>query len=551
MNNSSFRIPRAHLVMALCLTVAALLGYELVDPLQPGSLAVVMLALTVLSIPLLMKWHHPLLIASWNASIAPSFLPGQPPLWMLLSGVGLFFGILNRAVDPNRRFVDVPSIRNSLLCLGAVVIVTTYATGGIGFGIFGSSLYGGKRVFYVLAALMGYFALTSQPIPTDKAEKLVAFFFLSQITLILPELAPHLGGAGKLIFHFFPENLTEEQPDFASPLKGIYQWANLSALALAVYCFVSSRHGLSGMFEPGKLWRTGILLLTFLAVAASGKRSVLIVFLLVFGAQFYFERLYQTRVLWVLTGLTLVAAGLIPTFSEKLPPTAQRALSFLPLRINPEVRKSADDSSNWRMQMWQSVLPELPRYVVKGRGFRIDPESMYFSTDPTKVNYDWAVVSGDFHSGPLTIFIPLGIWGVLTFSWFCWASLSYLYQQHLHAPPGLQSINTLLLSLFTAQLILFLLVYGSFYSDLFGFTGLIGLSVGLNGQRRSENPAVRHSELTQLRLRRLAEEFNHNLILLKTRTAPVINHNQFLMVADNSRHDMMDPVKSNNPAALA
>ena len=39
-----------------------------------GSMAVVGIVLAVLSFPLMMKWHYPLLVLSWNAAIGLAFL---------------------------------------------------------------------------------------------------------------------------------------------------------------------------------------------------------------------------------------------------------------------------------------------------------------------------------------------------------------------------------------------------------------------------------------------------------------------------------------------
>src|SRR5205085_5318131 len=67
--------PRTHLIMGLCLPLAVLLGYFLAQPLESASIAVVVMVLSLLCVPLFMKWHHPLLVLSWNAAANPLFLP--------------------------------------------------------------------------------------------------------------------------------------------------------------------------------------------------------------------------------------------------------------------------------------------------------------------------------------------------------------------------------------------------------------------------------------------------------------------------------------------
>src|SRR6478609_34797 len=114
---NTINIPRTHLIMGLCLPMAVLLGYFLAQPMESGSIAVVVLVFSLLCFPLLMKWHHPLLVLSWNASANPLFLPGRPCLWMVMALISLFFAVLSRSVNPNRRFVQVPSITKPLLFL--------------------------------------------------------------------------------------------------------------------------------------------------------------------------------------------------------------------------------------------------------------------------------------------------------------------------------------------------------------------------------------------------------------------------------------------------
>src|ERR1035438_1905972 len=98
---NALQLPRAHLIAALILPLAVILGYILVDPLEPSSLTVVGLVLAALALPLMMRWYHPALIFLWNATIAPVFVPGSPYLWMLVALVGFLISVLNRSVNRN------------------------------------------------------------------------------------------------------------------------------------------------------------------------------------------------------------------------------------------------------------------------------------------------------------------------------------------------------------------------------------------------------------------------------------------------------------------
>src|SRR5271157_4422569 len=114
---NSFVVTRAQLVYALCLPLAVLVGYLLAEPSDLGSVLMVMAVLGLLSIPLLMRWYHLLLLTTWNAIIVPYFLPGQPQIWVLLAYVGLGFALANRFTNPDAKFISVPSLSQPLLFL--------------------------------------------------------------------------------------------------------------------------------------------------------------------------------------------------------------------------------------------------------------------------------------------------------------------------------------------------------------------------------------------------------------------------------------------------
>ena len=71
-------IIRSLLIYGLCLPLAIYLGYLLAIPHGSGQSGIVVItALFLPVIPLLLRWHHLLLIVSWNMSVVLFFLPGR------------------------------------------------------------------------------------------------------------------------------------------------------------------------------------------------------------------------------------------------------------------------------------------------------------------------------------------------------------------------------------------------------------------------------------------------------------------------------------------
>ena len=92
----------------------------------------------LLAVPLLMRWHHPILIFSWHAALIVILVPGQPLLWVPMSGVAFLFSILDRILSKRETFLNVPAVTWPLILFAAVVVFTAKTTGGIGLRSLGS-----------------------------------------------------------------------------------------------------------------------------------------------------------------------------------------------------------------------------------------------------------------------------------------------------------------------------------------------------------------------------------------------------------------------------
>lgn len=265
--------------------------------------------------------------------------------------------------------------------------------------------------------------------------------------------------------------------------------------AVAVISFLLSRYGLKGLFSAS-LWRLLAVLACFILSFFGGFRSILIMIMLLVVFQGMLEGVFKSR--WMpivaLAGVLLIAVG-IP-FVSKLPQTFQRVLSVIPsLDVSQEAREGARASTEWRIKIWQEILPEVPQYLLLGKGFSMNSEEWAQANFSESFGSSGAVVAGDYHSGPLSVVIPLGIWGAIGFLWLLWSGGRLLYLNFRYGDPALKTINTFLLAAFITETVLFVFVFGSFYSDLIKFTSLLGFSVALNGGRCRPTPAPAHQPM--------------------------------------------------------
>jgi hypothetical protein len=183
--------------------------------------------------------------------------------------------------------------------------------------------------------------------------------------------------------------------------------------------------------------------------------------------------------------------------ASKLPFTFQRTLAFLPLHLDSDAQASAQATLDWRIQMWTALLPQIPEHLLLGKGLGVSPldfQQMMGADAPlaASANFDASqdalALSYDYHNGPLSVLIPFGIWGAIAFLWLVWAGLRALRLNYRYGDPALQTVNGFLLASFAASLITFLFMGGALSTDLMRFTGILGLSVALNGGVRRSAP---------------------------------------------------------------
>jgi uncharacterized membrane protein YeaQ/YmgE (transglycosylase-associated protein family) len=496
-------ILRSLTIYAVCIPLAVFLGYVLSNPLDRGSFITVTVVLAVLCAPVLIRFHYPLMLLSWNMIAVLFFLPGQPQLFFATIAISFAISFTQRILNKELRPISVPALTWPIIAIAVVVAVTGALTGGFGVRAFGGQVYGGKRYFLIFLGILGFFALTAHRIPRERAGLYLALFFLGGLTYLIGDLFPVLFSPFPFLFYVFPPSSLTGDFEF-----GITRFGGLAQASAGVFAYMMARYGIRGILHAGKPWR----LLAFVIFSGlslfGGFRSVLIGIFGVFVLQFFLEGLHRTRLLPIMVLMvTMIGASVLP-FTTKLPFTVQRALAFLPVvPVDPVVRLSAESSIDWRLNMWKALLPQVPQYLLLGKGlamsqedFGLSLESM--STDARALTEDqWgAALAGDYHNGPLSVVIPFGIWGVIAWVWFLAAGLRVLYLNYRYGDPALKSINTFLLATVMVRMLMFWFLVGGFYQDVIYYMGVIGLNVSLNGgvARRVTATALPESQATQL-----------------------------------------------------
>jgi hypothetical protein len=483
-NNTA--LVRSMIVYGICLPLAIIMGYLIADPQDRTTDLTLGIVAFLLILPLLLRWYHTWLIVVWNMSFIVGFLPGLFPWWVPLSCVGFAVAIGHYALNRERKFLLARSVSWSLVFLAIVVAVTAKFRGGLGFRALGDESIGAKRYVYLWVAVLGYFALISQRIPADKRKLYTTLFLLGSATQIVGDFGAYLGPLSRFLSIFYPGIGDSALPVGLIDSEEFHRFGGLAIAGTAIGLALVARYGIEGVLDLKKLWRIIILAIALAMCGFGGYRSLLLMMGLTLVLGFCFEGLLRSRLMPIAALGMVLAGGIIVDSSDHLPLPIQRCLTVLPLKLDPTVRYSAEGSSEWRLEIWKYLLPQVPHYLFLGKGLTFDKNdmAMYLSLGNQEVGGDVGgqyTLAADYHNGPLSVIIPFGIWGAIGFIWFLVASIRLLWANYKYGDAELHKTNTFLMCYFIARTIIFLVVFGGFYSDLFLFAGMIGFSISLNG----------------------------------------------------------------------
>jgi len=482
MQNSS-AIFRTLLVYGVCLPLAVLLGYLLADPSRT-TYATVGVVLFLLAVPLMLRWHHTWLVATWNMNMVFLFLPGAPSAWLLMAMLSFTIALAQYILNRRMQMIYVPSVTRPLICLAVVVFFTAKLTGGMGMRVMGGDSYGGKRYLIIFCAILAYFALTSQKIPPQRRWLYTSLFLLGSLTHMISALARVANSPVFYpIFYLFPPDVGGMAAASTSLTSStVTRFGSIAVANLAVFYAMLARYGIQEIFSIRNLWRFVLFACVCFFSLIGGFRSHLITLMLTFMIVFYLEGLLRSRLMPVMLVFVLLGGSLVLPFANRLPLQIQRTLSFLPvIPIDPIARMDAESSAEWRLHMWRRMLPQIPQYLFVGKGYSYSGADSAVAGISSANDLDQVEMAGDYHNGPLSIIIPFGIFGTIAFLWFLVAAYRVLLNNYRLGESSLRRINTFLLAYFVARVIVFFFVFGGFHGDLPVFIGLVGLSVCLNG----------------------------------------------------------------------
>jgi hypothetical protein len=476
---------RLLITYAVCIPVAITVGYLLTNPLDYGTLGFFALLFGILISPVFIKWHYPLLVFGLACPMICFFVVGKPPLAQVVAVMSLGIAITEGIMNSEKRFLKVPAMTWPLLFIGAMAYMTAELNGGIGLHALGGDTGGGRKYLDVFTGVATYFALTSRAIPRQRFHFYLMLAMLPSLLGALADLFPYLPSPLNKINLLFPPTSTYE--DGVS--IGTTRLTSFSFAIGTIMAYMLARYGLRGIFSFQKPGRALLFTASFLLSMLGGYRSSLIGMSMTLILMFFLERMYRTRLMPFLVMGGILGVTLLVSFSDKLPYTFQRSMSFLPLNWDPAVVLDADGSAEWRYAIWRATWPQVPDHLLLGKGYTITKEDYELIANGQLANAEARfnagdnplAISGDYHSGPLSTLMPFGLWGGIGMLWLMGATIYVTYRNYKYGDPELHTYNIYMFVSAVTGTIFFLFIFGGFSGDVGSFARLAGLNIAFNG----------------------------------------------------------------------
>lgn len=398
-------------------------------------------------------------------------LPGMahvPVSWILLMlMVGVYF--LNFFMQRSKTAIGKYVEGARQLKAFASIIIFLMVVRGAGIRVLGSAMWGGTP-YIILLSSIAFYILAAPCIRIKKKQiKLVVWG-----GLILGSIGAYLKYRG-----------IGEGANELAIVKSRAIWLRPFVVGVlpVVFALISPRRWIS----PALLFLVCVVL-----IMMTGFRSQFVMLLaLAFGYGFFKSKNrggYVTKVVM----LGLIMWVLLVLISPSLPPTMQRAVSFVPgTKIDFLVAADAEGSIEWRVEIWGYAWSELSRYWLIGRGVAFDVMAAVqdLGLEAGVGGPFQAFHTHTYHSGPITLIIDFGIPGTLIYAAFMIVSIRSVWRI---------AVDVALKSTFEHQYLLFLCVYllwliFSFWA-VFGDVGTLSTIIMIMAQIFILNASLKPTE---------------------------------------------------------
>lgn len=302
-------------------------------------------------------------------------------------------------------------------------LLTVYLRNPVGVEALGSDRVGGKPYFDTVVACCAYWVL-ARSVATPKEGYVVPLLSVAGHGLAawLNAIAYQFPFTVQPLAQIYSGIAAAENPDAVAALEKGSRHAYLLGLGGGLANYAIYRWRPFTVINPIFFGRFFTFSVAFSLILMTGFRSALITLFL----GFLWVTFFRDGIIAVFRVIMVVAAivGLLISMQGNLidlPQPAQRALSFLPGKWDYSAKREAEASTEWRVEMWKTILTS-DKYIANkwlGDGFgftRYQFQVMAANARGTTLDQqENLMISGGVHSGPISAIRFVGYVGLLLF----------------------------------------------------------------------------------------------------------------------------------------
>jgi len=322
-----------------------------------------------------------------------------------------------------------PHLLDLLVGLNVIYLAFNLVKHPVGFVIFGSENIGGRPVINICIGLVAYWVMIRLPNSVNLVSRLPYFVLVSATILsglslllyIVPSLTPAVSSWYTGLDNSAYLNTLRDQGSYQR-LKG------LVFIGFQLFLVLCAYYSPATLFDPRR-GRFYAMLLATICILATGFRNYMLWAMASVAIGGWMYRRWRELIIAGLFGALLIA---LLCFGQgrfyHLPDTIQRSLVFLPGQWSDVVVADAEESSTWRFQLWKDVIEW--KYIKDwwfGDGFGANLQDA-IATYKGGSNREFIILSGGYHSGPLTTIRYVGICGMVFFYLLSISAAFYSYR---------------------------------------------------------------------------------------------------------------------------
>jgi hypothetical protein len=378
------------------------------------------------------------IFSGFSGTIGGGRLPASIAEMSVAFCFGLF--VLFKALKVIPKFPSLNWCDKLLIC-NLLYLATVFARNPVGVDFIRSNLIGGRPYFAILLACCGFWVLQHVTIKPKLAKLLPALMCFGSVANALSGLvgyfAPNLGYRLATLYSGFLPSGEANSLDMPNDSR-VERHQYLAGFGVEVGRAVISYVNIFKVIFFQNFILSVCFFASLVAILLSGFRSNLIGWLFAIALASYIRGGVRHLIPLVAAGLAgVVMIVVLQTAGLSVPLAAQRALSLIPISWDSRASLDAKGSIDWRVDMWRLALTS-DRYIknkVLGDGFGFDPAELRAQTTLTAFRMDtsyglqdYFMVTGDYHSGPVSAIRFVGYIGLFLFTALLIANARYAWK---------------------------------------------------------------------------------------------------------------------------